>query len=135
MESQDFDIIRILVFVPNYPVMNSLPMSSGSDDKVTVNHRFPLNSSASGYSTFANLMQPNQFDSSLSSISTSYLPKTSTNLPSTRPRKRSRLTPHLRNEILRLKAQKSTIFVWEIQQILLQTGICTSQTVPSVSDR
>ena len=48
--------------------------------------------------------------------------------------KRPRLTAHLRSEILKLKAAKPTIFVWEIQQNLLLNGICTAQTLPSVSD-
>ena len=47
--------------------------------------------------------------------------------------KRPRLTAHIRNEILKLKANKPTVFVWEIQQNLLQNGICTSQTLPNVS--
>ena len=48
--------------------------------------------------------------------------------------KRPRLTAHLRSEILKLKAAKPTVFVWEIQQNLLLNGICTAQTLPSVSD-
>jgi hypothetical protein len=46
--------------------------------------------------------------------------------------KRPRITAHIRSEILKLKATKPTIFVWEIQQNLLQNGICTSQTLPNV---
>lgn len=47
--------------------------------------------------------------------------------------KRPRLTAHLRSEILKLKRQKPTAFAWEIQQNLLQQGICTSQTLPSTN--
>lgn len=50
-------------------------------------------------------------------------------------RKRSHLTARLRQEILQLKANKPTIFVWEIQQNLLQNGICTAQTLPHVKQR
>ena len=64
---------------------------------------------------------------------------TPVSVPSTRPKrsipsskKRPRLTAQLRNEILKLKANKPTIFVWEIQQNLLQNGICTAQTLPQV---
>ncbi|CAF5081162.1 unnamed protein product, partial [Rotaria magnacalcarata] len=46
-------------------------------------------------------------------------------------KQRPRLTAQLRNEILKIKANQPTAFVWEIQQILLQNGICTSQTLPS----
>jgi hypothetical protein len=46
---------------------------------------------------------------------------------------RPRLTAHIRREILKLKAIQPTIFVWEIQQKLLQNGICTSQTVPNAA--
>jgi len=49
-------------------------------------------------------------------------------------RKRSHLTARLRQEILQLKANKPTIFVWEIQQNLLQNGICTAQTLPHVNN-
>jgi hypothetical protein len=49
-------------------------------------------------------------------------------------KKHQRLTTQLRHEILQLKANKPTIFVWEIQQTLLQNGICTAQTLPNVSE-
>jgi len=47
-------------------------------------------------------------------------------------KKSARLPAQLRNEILKLKATKPTVFVWEIQQMLLQNGICTAQTLPHV---
>ena len=50
-------------------------------------------------------------------------------------KKRSHLDEHIRGEILKLKAKKPTVFVWEIQQSLLRNGFCTSQTLPSVSPR
>lgn len=46
--------------------------------------------------------------------------------------KRPRLTALIRREILKLKSSQPTIFIWEIQQNLLQNGICTSQTLPTV---
>jgi hypothetical protein len=48
-------------------------------------------------------------------------------------KKHPRLTAQLRNEILKLKANKPTVFVWEVQQTLLQNGICTAQTLPHVN--
>jgi hypothetical protein len=47
--------------------------------------------------------------------------------------KRPRLTASIRREILKLKTNQPTIIVWEIQQNLLQNGICTSHTLPNVS--
>ncbi len=47
--------------------------------------------------------------------------------------KRPRLTAYIRREILKLKATHPMIFISEIQQNLLQNGICNSQTVPNVS--
>jgi hypothetical protein len=52
-------------------------------------------------------------------------------IPTTK--KRPRLTAQVRSEILKLKANKPTVFAWEIQQNLLQNGICTGQTLPNVN--
>lgn len=67
--------------------------------------------------------------SSQSSSTISVQPKRS--IPSNR--KRPRLTAQLRNEILQLRANRPTIFVWEIQQTLIENGICTPQTLPHVN--
>ena len=48
-------------------------------------------------------------------------------------RKRPRLTAQLRNEILQIRANRPTIFIWEIQQILIENGICTTQNLPHVN--
>lgn len=48
-------------------------------------------------------------------------------------RKRPRLSSQLRNEILQLRANRPTIFIWEMQQYLIENGICTPQTVPHVN--
>jgi hypothetical protein len=50
-------------------------------------------------------------------------------------KKHPRVTAQLRDEILKLKANKPTVFVWEIQQTLLQNGICTAQTLPRVNSK
>jgi len=47
--------------------------------------------------------------------------------------KRQRLTGHLRTEIMKIKASKPSAFAWEIQQTLLQNGICTAQSLPSAT--
>ncbi len=86
------------------------------------------------YPSFFNMIQPMNFSFtpptvSIPSNSTSSHRKRST--PSSK--KRSCLPVQLRNEILKLKANKPTIFAWEIQQNLLQNGICTAQTLPHVN--
>ena len=67
----------------------------------------------------------------ISSPSSSSLSHQKRSIPSTK--KRSRLTAQLRQEILKLKVDKPTMFAWEIQQNLLQNGLCTAQTLPCVS--
>jgi len=87
------------------------------------------------YPSFFNIIPPANF--SLPSSSSSSIPNhmishsTKRSIPS-KINKRPRITAHIRSEILKLKANKPTIFVWEIQQTLLQNGICTSQTLPNV---
>ena len=121
-----------LVFASSYPVMNSSSVQMMPDEKITVNGRLPPFGSTSAYSSYLNMMHPIHFNMpslNVATASMNHVVKRS--LPS-KTTKRSRLTAHLRSEILQLKAQKPTIFVWEIQQNLLQKGICTAQTIPSV---
>ncbi|CAF2933184.1 unnamed protein product [Rotaria sp. Silwood2] len=85
------------------------------------------------YSSFFNIIPPMNVPlistqpSTISSNSVSHKKHSNPSI-----KKRPRLTVQLRNEILKLKANQPTVFVWEIQQILLQNGICTAQTLPSV---
>lgn len=84
------------------------------------------------YPSFFNVIPPINFSLppplSIPSTSTS---RRKRSIPSSK--KRPRLTAQLRNEILKLRANKPTIFVWEVQQNLLQNGICTAQTLPTVN--
>jgi hypothetical protein len=82
------------------------------------------------YPPFFNILPPMNF--SLPPPSSS-IPNTSKRSISSKITKRPRLTAHIRSEILKLKSTKPTVFVWEIQQNLLQNGICTAQTLPNVS--
>lgn len=111
------------------------PISSSATPPTTNNKSTPglLNSSSTNnYSSFLNLIPPANFSLpsplSIPSNSTSHHKRS---VPSNK--KRPRLTAQLRHEILKLKANKPTVFVWEIQQILLQNGICTAQTLPHVN--
>jgi hypothetical protein len=110
--------------------MNSL---SGINNK-SMENLPPPGSINSNYPSFFNTIPPMNFSFvppavSIPSNSTSSRRKRS--IPSSK--KHSRLTVQLRNEILKLKGNKPTIFVWEIQQNLLQNGICTAQTLPHVN--
>ena len=58
---------------------------------------------------------------------------TSQRLMPSKINKRPRLTAPIRREILKLKGSQPSLFIWEIQQKLLQNGICTSQTLPTVN--
>jgi len=84
------------------------------------------------YPSFLNAIPPINFSlpppSAIPTNSTSHKKRS---IPSTK--KRPRLTAQLRNEILKLIANKPTVFVWEIQQTLLQNGICTAQTLPQAT--
>jgi hypothetical protein len=84
------------------------------------------------YPSFFNVIPPINFSlpPPLSIPSTS-ISRRKRSIPSSK--KRPRLTAQLRNEILKLRANKPTIFVWEVQQNLLQNGICTAQTLPTVN--
>jgi len=82
------------------------------------------------YPPFFNLIPPINFSLPPPSSIPTHTSKRS--IPS-KLNKRPRLTAHIRSEILKLKSTKPTVFVWEIQQNLLQNGICTSQTLPTVS--
>ncbi|CAF3941193.1 unnamed protein product, partial [Rotaria sp. Silwood1] len=86
-------------------------------------------------SEFYNIIPPINFSlapSSSSSIPNQTISQTSKSSIPSKKTKRPRLTAHIRNEILKLKTNNPTVFVWEIQQNLLQNGICTAQTLPSV---
>ncbi|CAF4696974.1 unnamed protein product [Rotaria sp. Silwood1] len=84
--------------------------------------------STNNYSSFFNIIQPIN-TSLISTQSSNSILHQKQSKPSIK--KRPRLTAQLRNEILKLKDNQPTVFVWEIQQILLQNGICTAQTLPS----
>jgi hypothetical protein len=100
-------------------------------DKSIINSRLPQMVSDNPYPPFFNLIPSTNYS----------LPPVPNHIISHQPTKRSipskinkrpRLTAHIRSEILKFKANKPTVFVWEIQQNLLQNGICTSQTLPKV---
>jgi len=118
----------------NYPGTISYPTIH---DKSTVNSRIPQMVSNNPYPPFFNLITPTNYSlpphpppPSNHHIVSHHSTKRS--IPS-KINKRPRLTAHIRREILKLKANKPTIFVWEIQQNLLQNGICTSQTLPDAT--
>ena len=90
----------------------------------------PPPTSMSSYASMMNFLPPVQHSASSSTTTTTMKPPSHSSKTTT---KRPRLTAHLRSEILKLKRQKPTAFAWEIQQNLLQQGICTSQTLPSVN--
>jgi hypothetical protein len=113
----------VLASYPSYNSINSSSSQPTTNDKPTVNTRVE---SMNPYPPFFNIIPPINF----SLPSSSSIPYHS--IPS-KISKRPRLTAHIRSEILKLKANKATIFVWEIQQNLLQNGICTTQTLPNVS--
>ncbi|CAF1643794.1 unnamed protein product, partial [Didymodactylos carnosus] len=46
---------------------------------------------------------------------------------------KQRITQRITQEILNLKQKCPTIFAWEIQQQLLQNGICKPQNLPSAN--
>ena len=106
------------------------PISS-LNDKSSVNSRIPPMSSTNTYPPFFNLLPAMNFSLPLPSAAS--VPISKRSVPS-KISKRLRVTAHIRNEILKLKSTKPTVFVWEIQQNLLQNGICTAQTLPNVSD-
>ncbi len=86
------------------------------------------------YPPFFNLIPPTDFSlPPPSSIPNHMISHSTKRSKPSKINKRPRLTAHIRSEILKLKANKPTVFVWEIQQNLLQNGICTSQTLPNVS--
>jgi len=113
---------------PRYNPMNSIPTANNKSTE-SLTQTGSINPS-NHYSPFFNIIPPINFSLpppplSIPSNSTSHHKRS---VPSSK--KRPRLTAQLRNEILKLKANKPTIFVWEIQQNLLQNGICTAQTLP-----
>lgn len=90
--------------------------------------------SNNSYPSFFNLIPPINFSlPPPSSIPTHTISHTSKRSIPSKINKRPRLTAHIRSEIVKLISIKPTIFAWEIQQNLLQNGICTSQTLPTVS--
>jgi hypothetical protein len=126
----------ILASFPHYnPINSSTSLSTTNNNKSTDSLRqtqsinTPTNNN---YPSFFNIIPPINFSLppplSIPSNSTSHHKRS---IPSIK--KRPRLTAQLRNEILKLKATKPTVFVWEIQQNLLQNGICTAQTLPNVN--
>ncbi|CAF1039867.1 unnamed protein product [Adineta ricciae] len=104
------------------------PMSS-LNDKTSVNSRIPSMSSTNTYPPFFNLLPAMNFSLPLPSAAS--VPISKRSVPS--KIKRPRVTAHIRTEILKLKTTKPTVFVWEIQQNLLQNGICTAQTLPNAA--
>jgi hypothetical protein len=131
-------LLSILASLPHYNPINSstsLSATNNNNNKSTATLTGSINTpSTNNYSSFFNMIPPINFSLpppphlSIPSNSTSHQKRS---IPSTK--KRPRLTAQLRNEILKLKANKPTIFVWEIQQTLLQNGICTAQTLPDVN--
>jgi hypothetical protein len=120
----------ILASFPRYNPIDSSTTLSATNNKSTVGS---INTpTTNNYPSFFNIIPPVNFSLppplSIPSNSTSHHKRS---IPSRK--KRPRLTAQLRNEILKLKANKPTIFVWEIQQNLLQNGICTAQTLPHVN--
>ncbi len=120
----------MIVFLGSLPRYNLIPEIN---NKSTEN--LPsLGSINPHYPSFFNMIPPMNFSFTPPTVS---IPTNSTSthrkrsIPSSKKRPRS--TFKLRNEILKLKANKPTIFVWEIQQNLLQNGICTAQTLPHVN--
>ncbi|CAF4473696.1 unnamed protein product [Rotaria sp. Silwood2] len=121
----------------SYPSYNPLTSSSSqltTNDKSTVNSRVSQMASNNPYPSFYNIIPPINFSlAPPSSIPNRTISETSKlSVPSIKI-KRPRITANIRNEILKLKANKPTVFVWEIQQNLLQNGICTAQTLPSAT--
>ncbi|CAF3352662.1 unnamed protein product [Rotaria socialis] len=115
---------------PSYSPITSSQLTA--NDKSTVNSRVSQMASNNPYPSFYNIIPPINFPlTPPSSIVTSTISQASKLSVPSKKSKRPRLTAHVRNEILKLKANKPTIFVWEIQQNLLQNGICTAQTLPS----
>lgn len=119
----------ILGSYSSYNPMTSSQLSNSN--KTNVNNRVSDMASSNPYPSFYNIIPPINFSLNPPStmLSSQPLKNSLPSKKSTRPR----LTANIRNEILKLKTNKPTIFVWEIQQYLLQNGICTPQTLPSVS--
>ncbi|CAF1118203.1 unnamed protein product [Rotaria sordida] len=122
----------------SYPSYNPMSTSSSqltTNDKSTVNTRVPQMASNNPYPSFYNIIPSINFSlpPPPPSISNQTISQTSKISVPSKKSKRPRLTAHIRNEILKLKENKPTIFVWEIQQNLLQNGICTAQTLPTAT--
>ncbi|CAF1013783.1 unnamed protein product [Adineta ricciae] len=82
------------------------------------------------YSLFSNGIPPSHLP--LSSLPPTTAPsKSKRSIPTVK--RRPRITPQLRYEILKLKTNNPTMFIWEIQQALVQNGVCTSQTLPNTA--
>lgn len=114
--------------------MNSSTTQLSTTNKTA--YHLPSTRTHSNYPPFFNIIPPINVSlppvqPSSSAISLNSISQQKHSNPSIK--KRPRLTAQLRNEILKLKATKPTVFVWEIQQNLLQNGICTSQTLPNVN--
>ncbi|CAF4053718.1 unnamed protein product [Rotaria sp. Silwood2] len=136
-------MIFLYTILASFPCYNPIDLSTSqsatnnkSTDSLSSNrtqtesiNTLPTNT----YSSFFNIIPPMNVPlistqpSTISSNSVSHKKHSNPSI-----KKRPRLTAQLRNEILKLKANQPTVFVWEIQQILLQNGICTAQTLPSV---
>ncbi|CAF3634348.1 unnamed protein product [Rotaria sp. Silwood1] len=123
----------------SYPSYNPITTSSSQisiNDKSSMNSRVSQMASNNSYPSFYNIIPPINFSlapSSSSSIPNQTISQTSKSSIPSKKTKRPRLTAHIRNEILKLKTNNPTVFVWEIQQNLLQNGICTAQTLPSAT--
>lgn len=134
MNSCDTRSIQISIFIlASFPCYN--PINSSTSQSTT--SKKPIDS-RTPYSSFFNPIPhlnvslpappPLSLSSAMSSNSISHRKHSN---PSSK--KRPRVTAQIRDEIFKLKENKPTIFVWEIQQTLLQNGVCTVQTLPSVS--
>lgn len=126
--------ISILGAYPRYDPVNS----SSSTNQPLPDNKSPLGSLNSlptnNYPSYFNMIPPVNFSlPPPTTIPLNSISHHKRSVPSNK--KRPRLTAQLRHEILQLKANKPTIFVWEIQQTLLQNGICTSQTLPHVNNK
>jgi len=128
-------LFSILASLPHYnPINSSTSLSAtNNNNKSTDNLSGSINAPhTTNYPSFFNIIPPMNFSlPSPLSIPSNSISHSKRSIPSSK--KRPRLTAQLRNEILKLKANKPTVFVWEIQQTLLQNGICTAQTLPDVN--
>ena len=99
---------------------------------------YPFNWNNLSYPSFYNTLPPTNYSllpppplPPLPSHTVLHCQRAAQSIPVKKP-KRPRLTARIRSEIIKIKSSKPSIFIWEIQQNLIKTGVCTSQTVPNV---